>query len=125
MAQTGTGMTDYSEAIVAEYLRRLDAAAAALPPDRRTELVAEIAEHIAHARASGQAADEAGLRELLDRLGEPEDIVAEARDADTDGPPFGPNPGAYGGPGYPGPGPALPQARNRPGGRRGPADDDR
>jgi len=89
-------MTDYSDAVVAEYLRRLDVAAAPLPPDRRTELVAEIAEHIAHARASGQAPDEATLRELLDRLGEPDDIVAEARDEGSDGPPPPGYPAGYG-----------------------------
>jgi len=94
-------MTDYSDAIVAEYLRRLDVAAAPLPLDRRSELVGEIADHIAQARSSGQAADEASLRELLDRLGEPAEIVAEARDGEADAggfgggaDPFGPTPAA-------------------------------
>jgi hypothetical protein len=80
-------MTDYSDAIVAEYLRRLDFAAVGLQPDRRAELVSEISEHIAHARTSGEVHDEAGLRDLLDRLGEPDDIVAEARESDPDAPP--------------------------------------
>ena len=93
-------MTDYSGAIVGEYLRRLDVAASALPPDRRAELIAEIADHISHARTSGQIGDEAGLRELLDRLGEPEDIVSEARDPEPDRPGSGP----YGATPYPGPG---------------------
>jgi hypothetical protein len=98
MTQTGTGMTDYSDAIVAEYLRRLDIAASPLPPDRRTELVVEIGEHIAYARASGQAGDEAALRELLDRLGDPHDIVAEAREDPPTDPAGYPRPGAYGPP---------------------------
>jgi hypothetical protein len=103
-------MTDYSDAIVAEYLRRLDQAAAGLPPDRRAELVGEIAEHISHARASGQAADEAGLRSLLDRLGEPSDIVAEADEGAEggDSPPPGP-PGTPGAGGGVGPGGFAPQ----------------
>lgn len=37
-----------------------------------------IAEHITAARASGDAADEADVRTVLDRLGEPEEIVAAA-----------------------------------------------
>ena len=65
-----------AEALVAEYLQRLEHAAAVLPPDRRSELLEEIAEHISSAGAS----DEAGVRTLLDRLGEPEEIVAAARD---------------------------------------------
>ncbi len=68
--------------IVAEYLRRLDAAAAVLPVDRRTELVTEIGEHIAAARTSGGTTDEAGLRALLDRIGDPEEIVDAARDGE-------------------------------------------
>ena len=78
------------DAIVADYLRRFDQAAAGLPYDRRVELVGEIAEHITQARATGTVTTEAGLRELLDRLGEPEDIVAAARDDDEDADgPFG------------------------------------
>lgn len=88
-------MSDYSDAIVAEYLRRLEHAAATLAPDRRTELVGEIAEHIAHARAAGEVTDEAGLRDLLDRLGEPDDIVAEARESEPEAPPFNPYTGPY------------------------------
>jgi hypothetical protein len=95
MTTPGAPVTDYSDAIVAEYLRRLDhAAAAVLAADRRTELVGEIADHITTARTSGQTADEAGVRELLDRLGDPEDIVAAARESDPEAAP----PPAYGGP---------------------------
>jgi hypothetical protein len=64
--------------LVTEYLDRLAAAAAQLPADRRAELLAEIGEHIEAARAVGAASDEAALRTLLDRLGDPAEIVAAA-----------------------------------------------
>ena len=66
--------------LVQDYLRRLDRAAAVLPPDRRTDLLGEIGEHIAVARASGAGDDEAAVRTVLDRLGEPEEIVAAAHE---------------------------------------------
>lgn len=69
------------DALVADYLRRLDAAASRLPADRRAELLAEISEHIAAARASGSGA-EAEVRTLLDRLGDPDEIVAAASDGE-------------------------------------------
>jgi uncharacterized membrane protein len=64
--------------VVNDYLNRLEVAAAGLPPARRTELLEEIQEHIDAARAAGAAADEATVRTMLDRLGEPEEIVAAA-----------------------------------------------
>jgi uncharacterized membrane protein len=70
-------MTDQ---LVADYLGRLERAAAVLPPERRGELLEEIGAHITAARAAGAAADEAAVRTLLDRLGEPEVIVAAARE---------------------------------------------
>ena len=66
------------DTLVDSYLRRLEAAAARLPVDRREELLSEIREHIEGARAAGAAADEAAVRTLLDRLGAPEEIVASA-----------------------------------------------
>lgn len=68
------------DALVAGYLARLEQQALVLPADRRAELLAEIGEHISDARAAGAAADEAAVRTLLDRLGEPSDIVAAARE---------------------------------------------
>ena len=68
------------DTLVEDYLGRLRRAAQALPPDRRDELVEGIAEHLQAARAAGAAADEAAVRTLLDRLGEPEEIVAAARE---------------------------------------------
>ncbi len=78
--------TPVTDPIVAEYLQRLDRAGAVLPPDRRTELVQEIAHHIEQARADGSARDEVSVRTLLDRLGEPDEIVAAAREEGDDVP---------------------------------------
>ncbi|HSI92579.1 MAG TPA: hypothetical protein VK925_03720 [Jiangellaceae bacterium] len=73
--------THTAEQLVADYLARLDRAAATLPPDRRAELLHEIRDHIEVARAAGAAADEAAVRTMLDRLGEPDEIVTAAREA--------------------------------------------
>jgi len=72
--------TSTVDRLVADYLARLETASAALPPDRRDELVEEIGGHIATARAAGAAADEAAVRTLLERLGLPEVIAAAALD---------------------------------------------
>lgn len=74
------------DTLVRDYLHRLDVAAASLPPDRRSELRQEIADHIAQARAAGDVGNEAALRQLLDRIGDPEDIVAAAREEETSSP---------------------------------------
>ena len=71
--------------LVEDYLRRLDAAAYPLGEDRRSELLAGIREHIEASVESGEVHDEASLRALLDRLGDPEEIVAAARDDDAPG----------------------------------------
>jgi len=64
--------------LVDNYLARLADAAQALPPDRRAELLSEIRQHIFASRSGGNGADEAAVRTMLDRLGEPADIVAAA-----------------------------------------------
>jgi hypothetical protein len=71
-------MTTVVDSLVEDYLGRLHAAAAVLPPEQRADLLDGIREHIADARAAGAAADEATVRTLLDRLGTPEEIVAAA-----------------------------------------------
>lgn len=68
-------MTEFA---VQAYLERLERAGTALEPQRRAELVAEIADHIDEARARGEAGTPAQLQALLERLGPPEDIVAAA-----------------------------------------------
>jgi len=65
------------DSITEEYLGRLDAASWRLPPARRSELVAEVREHISAAMVAGTG-DEAALRTVLDSLGAPEEIAREA-----------------------------------------------
>lgn len=79
------------------YLDRLDRCAAVLPTDQRTELVEEISRHIADAMAIGQVRTEADMRTMLDRLGEPEEIVAAARADASATPGFTPSPPYIGG----------------------------
>jgi uncharacterized membrane protein len=69
--------------LVAGYLGRLVQAARQLPPDRRPELIDEIADHIEQARAVSEASGP-GLQDLLRRLGEPEAIAAAASDSAGD-----------------------------------------
>ena len=64
--------------LIDDYLRRLEHAAAHMQRARRTELVAEIRGHIETALSQEQAAGEAAVRDVLDRLGPPEDIVEAA-----------------------------------------------
>jgi uncharacterized membrane protein len=65
--------------LVDEYLRRLDRALHDLPSDRRGEIMQEIQEHIEQALSELGSPNEAEVRGLIDRMGEPEDIAAEAR----------------------------------------------
>jgi hypothetical protein len=69
----------HADQIVAGYLKRLEAELAWLPPGRRKELTSQITDHIDEAR--GQLSDEtdADLLSIIDRLGEPDEISAEAR----------------------------------------------
>src|SRR4249920_3763147 len=64
-----------------DYLRRLDAAASALPAHRREELVSEIRGHLQEALRQAPAGDETAVRNMLERLGPPEEIAAAATDA--------------------------------------------
>jgi uncharacterized membrane protein len=64
---------------VKEYLQELDQELRDLPRSRRQELMGEIHEHIDSALADSPALDEAEVRNVLDRLGDPSDIAEEAR----------------------------------------------
>lgn len=59
-----------------DYVKRLRRAAGALPPAQRTELVEQIEAHLAEALPAN--ASEGEVRSVLDRLGDPDAIVAEA-----------------------------------------------
>lgn len=77
----------HADALVDTYLERLEAEAAGLPSDRRADLVTEVRAHIATAIATAGHRDEATIRTILDRLGEPTEIVAA--DADASDEPLG------------------------------------
>jgi uncharacterized membrane protein len=62
------------------YLRELDDELRDLPPARRRELLEEIREHIDAALGDGGATQEADVRNVLERLGDPAVIAEEARE---------------------------------------------
>ena len=64
-----------AEGLVMDYLVRLDAAAGSLPPSRRAELAGEVRQHIEMALAEAGGRDEVTVRNVLDRLGPPDEIV--------------------------------------------------
>ena len=73
--------TDTLHPLAAKYLERLRRAARGLPPDRRRELLAEIEGHLSE--AIDPSASEAQALTVLEKLGEPEAIIAaEAPEAD-------------------------------------------
>jgi hypothetical protein len=87
-------MTQHRDLLVEEYLAAVAGAGPDLPPHRRADLLADLREHIASARADLAPETEAGVRTILARLGDPASIVAEARLGITQQPvlPAGPVP---------------------------------
>lgn len=74
--------TDTLHPLATEYVKRLRRVARRLPPERRTELVAEIESHLAEALDPRAAEPEA--RDVIERLGTPETIVAAEQPASTE-----------------------------------------
>ena len=70
-----------TDRLVDDYLSRLEDAAAHLQRSRRAELIAEIREHIDTALREEDAASEVAVRNVLERLGPPEEIVEAAEPA--------------------------------------------
>ena len=62
--------------LVDAYLRRLQMELADLPAAKRHEIVDEIRSHIAAERSAMVDETDAGLMNLLDRLGDPAEIAA-------------------------------------------------
>ncbi|MFB6719673.1 hypothetical protein ACFCV3_05900 [Kribbella sp. NPDC056345] len=77
-----------ADRLVEAYLNELATAAEGLPAERRTELIADMTTHIAEARADGATSDD-DVRAVLQRLGDPYEIVAASTDGlvQTDVPP--------------------------------------
>jgi Protein of unknown function (DUF1700) len=65
---------------VGEYLRRLQREMRDIPSQRRDEILSEIEEHINERLSELPDASDANVRNVLERLGDPEDIAADARD---------------------------------------------
>ena len=68
------------DSLVDDYLDRLESELRGVPRAGRREVLDEIEAHIAEARAELPADDEVDVRNLLERLGDPADIAAEARE---------------------------------------------
>jgi uncharacterized membrane protein len=68
------------DATVEHYLHDLEEELRDLPPTRRRELLEEIREHIGEALAEMPDGEEAGVRNVLERVGEPAVIAQEARE---------------------------------------------
>ncbi len=71
-------MTTTTDRMVSDYLRDLEDALAGLPPERTMELLADVGEHIAVSRAQ-LPDDEHAVRNVLQRLGPPDQIAEQAR----------------------------------------------
>ena len=80
-------MSTSADKLVDDYLDRLEQELADLPSARRRELVQEISDHIAEARAALPEESDAEIRNLLERTGDPADIAAEARGSTSEAPP--------------------------------------
>jgi hypothetical protein len=73
--------TMQTDRLVDDYMSRLEEAAAHLQRSRRAELISEIREHIEAALREEEAAGEVAVRNVLVRLGPPEEIVEAAEPA--------------------------------------------
>jgi uncharacterized membrane protein len=73
-------MTTKVDTLVDHYLKDLEAELRGLPANRRRELLDEVGEHITAARATMDTETEVAIRSVLERLGDPADIAAEARE---------------------------------------------
>lgn len=73
-------MSPTTDDLVRRYVRSLNDELRNLPKARRREVVEEIAAHIDDARAELASESEVDVRNILERLGAPEEIAAEARE---------------------------------------------
>jgi HAAS domain-containing protein len=73
----------HADQLVDGYISRLELALLDLPPERRREIVDDIRTHIADERGNLEHETDADLLNLLERLGEPADIAAAARDGQS------------------------------------------
>ncbi len=71
-------MSDDLDTLCADYLERLRAALGDVQSSDREQIIAQIGEHLSEARAALPSQDETGVRQILERLGSPEEIAAAA-----------------------------------------------
>lgn len=69
---------DEADNLVRRYLAKLDAALRGVDASRRDEILAEVHRHIEEGRTGLEPDDAASVRTLLDKVGEPAAIAAEA-----------------------------------------------
>src|SRR5207237_1961747 len=74
----------HGDSLIEGYIARLRVAASDLPSNSRDELVDDVRAHIAEARRRAPEETDATILNVLDRLGEPDVVVAEARNRPTD-----------------------------------------
>ena len=75
------------DAISAEYLERLRGSLSGLSAEDRRQILDQVSEHISSARAALPQQSEAAVREILERLGSPQEIAASAALEGDDPPP--------------------------------------
>ena len=73
-------MSASTDRLVSDYLDSLDAELAGLPRVGRREVLEEIEGHIRESLAELHPGDDVGARNVLDRIGEPSEIAADARE---------------------------------------------
>ncbi len=73
-------MTTSSERVMDDYLGRLEHSLSDVPAAQRKVIIAEIVTHIDEALAEEPDDSEASVRNVLDRVGDPEEIASEARE---------------------------------------------
>ena len=71
-------MPDVLADLCGDYLARLQTALSSVDPSDREQIVAQVAEHLDDAIAGLPTPSEEGLRQILERLGSPEEIAAAA-----------------------------------------------
>jgi uncharacterized membrane protein len=73
-------MNTYDD-LVNDYLRAVEQALAGVPANRRAELLADLSEHISAKRAEIAPGEETEVevRSILELLGDPDEVAAEAR----------------------------------------------
>nr|MBA3430369.1 hypothetical protein [Actinomycetota bacterium] len=71
-------MSANPEKLIDGYLKDLERELRGFPRNRQLELLAEVRDHIAQARTTLSSESDAEVKTMLERIGDPADIAAEA-----------------------------------------------